>query len=81
MAESKKDIITEIPQAEKYVSIKLPREKKDVEDEVVWVNGKRYLIKKGVPVNVPESVALILEQKEQMLEYIFDYEDSKQKND
>lgn len=65
-----------IPVAEKMVTIKIPRMgTKNEEDEVVWVNSSRYLIKKGVPVEVPESVALILEQKDRMLEYISKYED------
>lgn len=81
MAESKKEIIAETNGVEKYVTVKIVREKKDDEDAVVWVNNKRYLIKKGVNVDVPESVALILEQQEQMLEYIYDYEDQTQKND
>lgn len=59
---------------EKLVRIKVPREKKDKEDVVVWVNNKRYIIKRGVYVDVPESVALVLEQKEKMLEKIYDFE-------
>lgn len=31
-------------------------------DETVSINGYNYQIKRGVPVEVPESVALVLEQ-------------------
>lgn len=62
------------PKAEQYVTVRIPRDREDLEDKVVWVNERRFLIKRGVPVNVPESVAEILQQEEKMLEYIYDYE-------
>lgn len=68
-----------VPQPEKIVTIRIPRDTDDKEDKVVWVNEKRYLIKKGVPVDVPESVALILEQEERMLQYIYEYEQKVQR--
>ena len=64
--------------ADELVRIKLPKEREDQEDKVVWVNDRRFLIKKGVPVDVPRCVADILEQEENMLQIIFDYEEKKQ---
>ena len=60
--------------AEQYVKIRIPRDRNDDEDKVVWVNDRRFLIKRGEPVSVPESVAAILEQEEKMLDYIYEYE-------
>ena len=59
---------------EKTVRIRLPIERDNKEDKVVWVNDRRFLIKRGVPVNVPESVAEILENEEKMLSIRYEYE-------
>ena len=67
------------PKAEKIVTIRIPRETGDQEDKVVWVNERRFLIKRGVPVDVPESVALILEQEERALQTIYDFESKVQR--
>ena len=71
--------IVDIPKAEIKVKVRIPREDRDQEDKVVWVNEQRYLIKRGVPVEVPESVALILEQEEKMLQYCYDFESKVQR--
>ena len=80
-AEAETPIINEpaIPRAEQMVTIRIPRDTEDKEDKVVWVNERRFLIKRGVPVTVPESVALILEQEEKMLQYIYEYEQKVQR--
>lgn len=64
---------------EKWVTIRIPRDRSDEEDVVVWVNEKRYLIQRGVAVSVPRSVAEVLENQERMLTYIYNYEDRVQK--
>ena len=58
---------------EKTVRIRLPIERDNKEDKVVWVNDRRFLIKRGVPVDVPESVAEILENEEKMLSVRYEY--------
>jgi len=63
-----------LPSPDDIISIRIPRERADQEDKVVWVNERRFLIKRGVPVNVPRSVADILAKEESMLQYIFDFE-------
>ena len=69
----KKEIIeNKVPET---VLIKLPRDRNDESDEVVWINEKRFQIKRGVPVEVPRAVAAALEEKEAMLEYIYDFEE------
>lgn len=60
---------------DKKVKIYLPREKRDQEDAVVWVNERRYLIKRGVQVEVPEAVALILQDQEAALQHAIDFVD------
>ena len=65
---------------EKTVRIRLPIEKDNKEDKVVWVNDRRFLIKRGVPVDVPESVAEILENEEKMLSVRYEYESKMQRD-
>lgn len=50
--------------AEKTVKIRLPRIPGQ-DDQFVGVNGKTFLIKRGVEVEVPESVAKVLRQSEE----------------
>ena len=79
-AEAPEEAVEEfVPAGEKYVTIRIPRDRDDKEDKVVWVNERRYIIQRGIPVDVPESVAAILEQEEKMLEYIYDYEQKVQR--
>lgn len=58
----------------KTITIRLPRQSKEEEDAVVWVNEQRFLIKRGVPVDVPVEVWNILQQSEAMNETIYEYE-------
>jgi len=51
----------------KMVKIKIPLTKTEKEDVYVAVNGKSYLIKRGECVEVPASVAEVLENQEKML--------------
>jgi deoxycytidine triphosphate deaminase len=49
------------------VRIRLEKRRDDAEDVYVAVNGKSYLIKRGEYVEVPESVAEVLQHKEEMI--------------
>lgn len=75
MAEKK----TANTEKEKTVTVRIPRERKDQEDKVVWVNATRYVIKRGENVEVPESVAEILQHEQDMLQAAYDFEDAVQK--
>lgn len=66
MAEEKKTV--------KKCKIKLPLTRSEKDDVFVGLNGKRYLIKRGVEVEVPVGVAKILERKEKMLSIAMEYE-------
>lgn len=59
----------------KTVKIKLPLTKHEKDDQYVAVNGKTYQIKRGVTVEVPESVVEVLENKERMLAVAFAFEE------
>lgn len=72
---SRKKTAPEIPVEEK-VTIKLPRTKDGPKEVMVRVNGDKYLIKCGVPVEVPASVAEVLEHAEEMAMEAMEYEDS-----
>ena len=60
--------------SEKMVTVKLPKLKADQEDVFVSVNNYTCIIKRGVEVSVPASVAEVLEHREQMLEEIMELE-------
>jgi hypothetical protein len=79
MATTKKETIAEetIADAPKMVTVRIPRISKDQEDKVVWVNMRRFIIKRGTPVEVPDFVAEVLEHEEEMLQTAFDFESAK----
>ena len=56
------------------VKIKLPLTKSEKDDKFVAVNGKTYLIKRGVTVEVPAVVAEVLQHEEEMLAIGMEYE-------
>ena len=58
----------------KMVTVKLPLTRTEKEDVFVGLNGKTYLIKRGVEVEVPEGVAKILERREKMLSLAMEFE-------
>lgn len=64
--------------AEKKVKVKLPLTRTEKEDVAVIVNGKSYLIQRGVEVSVPDYVAKVLERQEKMLEVAMAYEEEMQ---
>lgn len=63
----------------KMVKIRIPRTRVDEEDVVVRVNLKRWLIKRGVEVEVPECVAEVLRNQEALREERMLNEASKRK--
>lgn len=52
------------------ITVKIPRTRKDQEDVFVAVNNRTYIIKRGVPVDVPDFVYEVLQHQEEMLEKI-----------
>ena len=62
---------------EKTVKIKLPRDRREQEDVFVGVNERTWLIKRGVEVEVPQCVAEVLMNREQMLESIMAFQNEK----
>ena len=58
----------------KMVRIKLPLTRNEKNDVYVAVNGKSYLIKRGEYVDVPASVAEVLENREKMLSAALEFE-------
>lgn len=81
MAESKKNAAEEVAEtkkktSEKMVTIRIPRMRKDEEDEVVWVNDRRFIIKKGIEVEVPACVEEVLRHRDEMRERAYIFEES-----
>jgi hypothetical protein len=64
--------------AKETVKIKLPltRKESDNEGRYVAINGKPYQIKIGVPVEVPASVAEVLEHSDEMQVVAMEFEAS-----
>ena len=58
----------------KKVTIKLPLTRTEKDDVFVGINGKTYLIKRGVPVEVDENIARVLERREKVLSLAMDFE-------
>lgn len=65
-------------QKEERVSFKIPMGStdKDRSDVFVAVNGKSYLIKRGIINNLPKSVVEVLENAEEQMMYAIEYQDS-----
>ena len=74
MAETKETKQT--AKKEEKVTIKLPLTRAEKDDVWVGLNGKSYLIKRGVNVEVPAGVAEILQHQEEMLNLAMEYEEA-----
>lgn len=72
--EAEKAQKTAKPSAEKKVKIKLYKDKNVKEDVQVFLNGRQFIIQRGVEVEVPAGVAEILANKERMLNAIDAYD-------
>ena len=64
----------DVAKTPKKVKIKLPLTRSEKDDVWVSLNGKSYLIKRGVEVEVPYGVAKILERKDKMLSVAMEFE-------
>lgn len=64
----------------KKVKIKLPLSRTEKEGKWCAVNGKPYLIKRGVEVEVPDYVSEVLQHEEEMLSIGMAYEAEASKN-
>lgn len=79
------EAVSPTPPAGKTVRIKLPKDNYRYKDDVfVGVNGKGWLIKRGIPVEVPEIVAEVLEQsalQDESTAMLIERESAKYEND
>ncbi len=79
------EAVSPTPPAEKTVRIKLFKDNSKYKDDVfVGVNGKGWLIKRGIPVEVPEIVAEVLEQsalQDESTAMLIERESAKYEND
>ena len=64
---------------EKLVKIRIPRERDRQDDVFVCINGRTWLIKRGVEVEVPECVAEVIRNAEDVAEKAYAYMDSVKK--
>ena len=61
-------------ETEKKVKIRLPITREERDDVFVSVNERTWLIKRGEEVEVPECVAEIIRNSEQMQAYAYEFE-------
>ena len=64
---------------EKLVKIRIPRERDRQDDVFVCVNGRTWLIKRGVEVEVPECVSEVIRNAEEVAEQAYAFNDSVKK--
>lgn len=74
--ENKEPVVLNEAPADRTVRVRLPKENPQQEDMVVWVNETRYIIKRGVYVDVPLAVAEVLEHAERMEEKAMTFAES-----
>lgn len=67
------------PAKEKVVKIRIPRERDRQDDVFVCVNGRTWLIKRGVEVEVPECVAEVIRNAEDVAEKAYAFNESVKK--
>ena len=63
-------------ETEKTIRIKLPLTRTMKDDVFVGINGRTFLIQRGVEVAVPRNVARVLERREKVLSEAMVYEDA-----
>lgn len=63
-------------ETEKTIRIKLPLTRTMKDDVFVGINGRTFLIQRGVEVAVPRNVARVLERREKVLSEAMAYEDA-----
>ena len=75
MAETKnKQQAEETSLMQQTVHIKLPKTRELTEDVWGGINGRSWLIQRGVDVAVPVPVARVLERREEMLQIAMEFE-------
>jgi hypothetical protein len=79
MAEATKATKATETEKEKLVKIRIPRERDRQDDVFVCVNGRTWLIKRGVEVEVPECVAEVIRNAEDVAEQAYAYNESVKK--
>lgn len=65
---------------EETKTVFIPKDRINNEDVLVSINDRNYLIKRGVPVEVPLSVAEVLENQQKMLDQIDAYNEANAQN-
>lgn len=74
--EKKTETVKATENTEKLVKIRLPITRDNNEPVFVGVNGRTWLIKRGVEVEVPEVVVEVINQSEEALAKAYDYQAS-----
>lgn len=65
---------------EELVKIRIPRSRENQDDVFVAVNGRTWLIKRGVEVEVPPCVVEVLQHQEDALAKAYDFMEAAESN-
>lgn len=68
--------VNDRPEAEKTVRIRLPKDKEHKEPVWVRVNERKWLIQRGVEVEVPQCVYEVLTHQEEMEAVVLAFEEA-----
>lgn len=66
--------VAEVDPMEQKTTIRLPKTRELKEDVFVGINGRTWLIQRGVSVEVPVAVAEVLAHSEKMQQLAMEYE-------
>jgi hypothetical protein len=83
MADTTKKTVDNATKKEgKRVKVKLPKlpGQNANQEEFFSVNGKNYIIKRGIEVEIPEEVAEVIRNAEKAEEYAMEYVEGLEKN-
>ena len=75
MADTTKKAVDNATKKEKRVTVKLPKlpGQNANQEEFFSVNGKNYILKRGVELEIPEEVAEVIRNGEKAEEYAMNY--------
>ena len=68
------EAVEETEKKEELVKVRIPRSRENQDDVFVAVNGRTWLIKRGVEVEVPPCVVEVLQHQEEALTKAYEYD-------
>lgn len=73
MTKAREEAAVTAEKKEGYVQVFVPKERPDQGDAEVRINGRGWIVKRGVFVDVPKPVAKVLQHSQKMSEALYAY--------